>query len=64
MKEDYIARGFQKIHDDLAFLMTCFQGFETRENIWLQNLPGLIRSELTWRPIRDFAKPIPLPSSS
>jgi phosphoenolpyruvate carboxylase len=25
MKEDYIARGFQKIHDDLTFLMSCFR---------------------------------------
>ena len=25
MKEDYIARSFQKIDDDLAFLMNCFR---------------------------------------
>jgi phosphoenolpyruvate carboxylase len=25
MKEDYLARGFQKIHGDLAFLMHCFR---------------------------------------
>jgi phosphoenolpyruvate carboxylase len=25
MKEDYIARGFEKIHDDLSFLMSCFR---------------------------------------
>jgi phosphoenolpyruvate carboxylase len=25
MKEDYLGRGFQKIHDDLAFLMRCFK---------------------------------------
>jgi len=24
MKKDYLARGFQKIHDDLGFLLTCF----------------------------------------
>ena len=27
MKEDYIARGFQKIHEDLAFLLNCFRLF-------------------------------------
>jgi phosphoenolpyruvate carboxylase len=25
MKEDYLARGFQKIHEDLYFLMSCFR---------------------------------------
>ncbi len=25
MKEDYLERGFKKIHDDLAFLMNCFR---------------------------------------
>lgn len=25
MKEDYLARGFRNIHDDLDFLLTCFR---------------------------------------
>jgi len=36
MKEDYLARGFQKIHDDLAFLMNCFR--EVLEELGEQHL--------------------------
>src|SRR3984893_6597168 len=43
MKEDYIARGFQKIHDDLAFLMTCFREVleELGEDHLATNLPWI-----------------------
>jgi phosphoenolpyruvate carboxylase len=41
MKEDYLARGFQKIHDDLAFLMSCFREVlqELGEGHLAANLP-------------------------
>jgi phosphoenolpyruvate carboxylase len=41
MKEDYLARGFQKIHDDLAFLMSCFREVlqELGEDHLAANLP-------------------------
>src|SRR5580700_2878914 len=43
MKEDYIARGFQKIHDDLAFLMNCFREVleELGEGHLATNLPWI-----------------------
>ena len=43
MKEDYIARGFQKIHDDLAFLMNCFREVleELGEDHLATNLPWI-----------------------
>ncbi len=43
MKEDYLARGFQKIHDDLAFLMNCFREVleELGENHLAANLPWI-----------------------
>ena len=43
MKEDYIARGFQKIHDDLTFLMNCFREVleELGEHYLARNLPWI-----------------------
>jgi phosphoenolpyruvate carboxylase len=43
MKEDYIARGFQKIHDDLTFLMSCFREVleELGEHYLASNLPWI-----------------------
>ena len=43
MKEDYLARGFQKIHDDLAFLMNCFREVleELGEQHLADNLPWI-----------------------
>ena len=43
MKEDYIARGFQKIHDDLTFLMICFREVleELGEHYLANNLPWI-----------------------
>src|SRR6202047_621696 len=43
MKEDYLARGFQKIHDDLAFLMNCFREVldELGEDHLATNLPWI-----------------------
>src|ERR1700751_404590 len=43
MKEDYIARGFQKIHDDLTFLMICFLEVleELGEDYLARNLPWI-----------------------
>src|ERR1700680_2105723 len=43
MKEDYIERGFKKIHDDLAFLMNCFREVleELGEDYLATNLPGI-----------------------
>src|SRR5260370_35156413 len=43
MKEDYLARGFQKIHDDLAFLMNCFREVleELGEHALAANLPWI-----------------------
>src|SRR5208282_6081558 len=42
-KEDYLARGFQKIHDDLAFLMNCFREVlqELGEQHLADNLPWI-----------------------
>jgi phosphoenolpyruvate carboxylase len=43
MKEDYIARGFQKIDDDLTFLMNCFREVleELGEHYLARNLPWI-----------------------
>ncbi|MBV8641561.1 MAG: hypothetical protein JO070_09240, partial [Verrucomicrobia bacterium] len=43
MKEDYLGRGFQKIHDDLAFLMRCFKEVleELGENHLADSLPWI-----------------------
>ena len=43
MKDDYIARGFQKIHDDLTFLMICFREVleELGEHYLASNLPWI-----------------------
>src|ERR1700760_2893540 len=43
MKEDYLTRGFQKIHDDLAFLMNCFREVleELGEDHLATNLPWI-----------------------
>src|SRR6516165_4703494 len=43
MKEDYIARGFQKIHHDLSFLMNCFREVleELSEHYLARNLPWI-----------------------
>src|SRR6201981_1586392 len=43
MKEDYIARGFQKIQDDLTFLMNCFCEVleELGEHYLASNLPWI-----------------------
>ena len=43
MKENYIARGFQKIHDDLTFLMICFREVleELGEHYLASNLPWI-----------------------
>src|ERR1700751_1114497 len=43
MKEDYIARGFQKIHDDLTFLIICFLEVleELGEDYLARNLPWI-----------------------
>ena len=54
MKEDYIARGFQKIHDDLAFLMNCFREVleELGEDHLAANLPWInqVRIDLAPNP--------------
>ncbi|MBV9105602.1 MAG: phosphoenolpyruvate carboxylase [Verrucomicrobia bacterium] len=54
MKEDYITRGFQKIHDDLAFLMNCFREVleELGENHLAKNLPWInqVRVDLAPNP--------------
>jgi phosphoenolpyruvate carboxylase len=54
MKEDYTARGFQKIHDDLAFLMTCFREIleELGEGHLAANLPWInpVRIDLAPNP--------------
>ena len=54
MKEDYIARGFQKIHDDLAFLMTCFREVleELGEDHLAANLPWIntVKTDLAPNP--------------
>jgi phosphoenolpyruvate carboxylase len=54
MKEDYLARGFQKIHDDLAFLMHCFREVldELDEQHLANNLPWVneVRIDLTPNP--------------
>ncbi len=54
MKEDYIARGFQKIHDDLAFLMQCFREVleELGEEHLAANLPWInqVRIDLAPNP--------------
>jgi hypothetical protein len=54
MKEDYFARGFQKIHDDLAFLMHCFREVleELGEQHLANNLPWIneVRIDLTPNP--------------
>ena len=54
MKEDYIARGFQKIHDDLAFLMQCFREVleELGEEHLASNLPWInqVRVDLAPNP--------------
>jgi phosphoenolpyruvate carboxylase len=54
MKEDYIARGFQKIHDDLAFLMNCFREVleELGEDHLAINLPWInqVRIDLAPNP--------------
>src|SRR6201982_3056037 len=43
MKQDYVARGFQKIHDDLTFLMNCFREVleELGEDYLAPNLPWI-----------------------
>ena len=43
MKEAYLGRGFQKIHDDLAFLMRCFKEVleELGENHLANSLPWI-----------------------
>ena len=54
MKEDYIARGFQKIHDDLDFLMTCFR--EVLEELG----EGHLATNLPWiNPVRIDLAPNP-----
>ena len=52
MKEDYIARGFQKIHDDLAFLMNCFREVleELGEDHLATNLPWINRVRIDLAP--------------
>jgi phosphoenolpyruvate carboxylase len=54
MKEDYLARGFQKIHVDLAFLMHCFREVleELGEQHLANNLPWIseVRIDLTPNP--------------
>jgi len=54
MKEDYTARGFQKIHDDLAFLMNCFREVleELGEDHLATNLPWInqVRIDLAPNP--------------
>src|ERR1700730_15671697 len=54
MKEDYITRGFQKIHHDLAFLMNCFREVleELGENHLATNLPWInqVRIDLAPNP--------------
>jgi len=43
MKQDYVARGFQKINDDLTFLMNCFREVleELGEDYLARNLPWI-----------------------
>jgi len=54
MKEDYLARGFQKIHDDLDFLLTCFR--EVLEEFWLRASPGYRYGKKNLRePVEDVA---------
>ena len=54
MKEDYLARGFQKIHDDLTFLMHCIREVleELGEQHLADNLPWIkeVRIDLTPNP--------------
>src|SRR6201993_332176 len=54
MKEDYTARGFQKIHDDLAFLMNCFREVleELGEDHLAANLPWIntVKTDLAPNP--------------
>src|ERR1700681_483951 len=54
MKEDYLARVFQKIHDDLAFLMNCLREVleELGENHLATNLPWInpVRIDLAPNP--------------
>jgi phosphoenolpyruvate carboxylase len=52
MKEDYIARGFQKIHQDLDFLMLCFREVleELGEQYLAQNLPWINRVNVDAEP--------------
>ena len=43
MKEDYVERGFKKIHDDLNFLMNCFREVldELGDDFLARNLPWI-----------------------
>jgi phosphoenolpyruvate carboxylase len=54
MKEEYLARGFQKIHEDLAFLMNCFREVleELDEDHLAKNLPWInqVRIDLAPNP--------------
>ena len=54
MKEDYIARGFHEIHEDLAFLMICFREVleELGEDHLAKNLPWInqVRTDLAPNP--------------
>jgi phosphoenolpyruvate carboxylase len=52
MKEDYIARGFQKIHDDLTFLMNCFREVleELGEDYLARNLPWINQVNIDAKP--------------
>lgn len=52
MKEDYLAHGFQKIHDDLAFLIHCFREvlIELGEHELAGNLPWINQVKVSPNP--------------
>src|SRR5215469_5866363 len=52
MKENYIARGFQKIDDDLTFLMNCFREVleELGEHYLARNLPWINQVKVDTEP--------------
>jgi hypothetical protein len=58
MKEDYIARSFQKIDDDLTFLMNCFREVleELGEHYLASNLPWINQVKVDAEPNPRFCQ--------
>src|SRR5258706_9469612 len=52
MKPDYLARGFEKIHEDLSFLMHCFRAVleELGEEDLAKRLPWISHVTISDRP--------------